>query len=77
MKEIKLYKCEMCGTSYSQKVDCQKCEKGHRKPKSVCPSKYLPISQDATGYPKYVDVEMDNGKTVRYEKKREVQYYEQ
>lgn len=72
MQELKIYRCEFCGTTYSRKIQCQDCERGHRKPRDMKASKYIPISQDKTGYPIYIDVEMDNGKKVRYEKRKEV-----
>lgn len=66
MQELKIYRCEFCQTKYDDKTKCQECERGHKKPIDVKPSEYLPIFQDAKGYPYYVDVKMDNGKTVRY-----------
>lgn len=73
MQELKIYRCEICGTTYSTKIKCQECERGHRRPRDVKAAKYLPISQDATGYPTYINVKMDNGKVVRYEKRKEVE----
>lgn len=73
MQELKIYRCDFCGTTYSMKIKCQECERGHRRPRSMKPGKYIPITQDKTGYPQYVDIEMDNGKTVRYEKRKEMQ----
>lgn len=72
MHEFKMYQCDFCGTKYSEKLRCQECERGHKKPINVKSSKYISISNDATGYPQYVDVEMNNGKTVRYYKRKEV-----
>lgn len=31
MKELKLYQCEICGTQYKSKTECEKCEKSHKK----------------------------------------------
>lgn len=73
MQELKIYRCEICGTTYSTKIKCQECERGHWKPRDVKEAKYLPISQDATGYPTYINVKMDNGKVVRYERRKEVE----
>lgn len=72
MEELKIYRCEICGTTYSKKIECQECERGHRKPRDMKPMKYLPISQDKTGYPMYIEVKMDNGKTVGYERREKV-----
>lgn len=72
MQELKIYRCEICGTTYNTKYKCQECERGHRKPREMKPAKYLPMSQDATGYPIHIDVTMDNGKKVRYERRKEV-----
>lgn len=47
MQELKLYKCEFCGTSYNSKKNCEACEKGHKTPVSVKANKYLPITQNA------------------------------
>ena len=72
MQELKLYRCEFCGTTYDREGECRTCERGHRHPRDVKSAKYLPISQDVTGYPMHIDVKMDNGKTVRYERSGEV-----
>ena len=68
LKELILYTCEFCGTNYSDKCRCEKCEKGHKVPKKIHREKYLSIGQDAKGYPAAVDIEMDNGDIVRYKR---------
>lgn len=68
MQELKLYRCEFCGTTYKGKENCKQCEKGHKTPVSVKASKYLSIAQNAKGYPEYVDVEMSDGQIVRYKR---------
>lgn len=64
MKEIKLYICEYCGTEYSKKSRCNDCEKAHKKPVKIRDMRYLPVTNDATGYPQIIEVEMDDGKVV-------------
>ena len=68
MKELILYTCEFCGTNYSDKCRCEKCEKGHKVPKKIHREKYFSIEQDDKGYPAAVDIEMDNGDIVRYKR---------
>lgn len=31
MKDITLWKCDICGTEYRDKKQCQKCESNHKK----------------------------------------------
>lgn len=66
MKTKSLYVCEICGTSYVDKNKCLECEKSHKKVKAIKSEKYLAISNDATGYPISLEVEMADGTIKKY-----------
>lgn len=68
MIEVKHYICEICNTEYKNKYSCQRCEKGHIKPLEIVKQKYVSIGNDASGYPVWIEVEMSNGKVVRYKR---------
>lgn len=65
MHELKIYQCDYCGKTYSKKFDCQKCERFHRHPVEVASARYLPNIDDEN-YPEWVNVQMSDGKIVRY-----------
>lgn len=44
MKKIDLYQCEICGTQFSDKKLCEKCERGHVTDILIRKSRYLPIT---------------------------------
>ena len=64
MKELNLYECEICGTRFKAKIDCYTCEKSHILPKKITRSKFHRCNDD--NYPDYIEVEMVDGKVVRY-----------
>lgn len=66
MKKVEHYICEICGTEYADKEKAVNCEKGHHKPKNIKAERYQPITNDRTGYPDRIAVEMDDGKVVTY-----------
>lgn len=68
MKEIKLYICEVCGTQYKNKVDCERCEKGHRKSLQIFDARYLSLAQDASGMPITITLLGSDGKQYRYKR---------
>lgn len=66
MKEVKHYICEICDTEYNTKLKAQECEKSHKKPVGIGKCKYLPVTQNAKGYPKSIEVDFGKGDTVMY-----------
>lgn len=68
MKELCKYKCEHCNTEYAEKNRAIECEENH-KIKLKCKEKgYLPYHQDHSGYPLYVNIGFEDGKTIRYKR---------
>lgn len=68
MKEVKHYVCEVCGTEYSVKQRCQKCEKNHKKIKKLISEKHQGFSMNSAGYPISITVEMDDGKELTFKR---------
>ena len=52
MREVKRYRCEICGTEYASKTDAEKCEEIHIKPIAVeyvyKPNMAYPVKAKAT-----------------------------
>lgn len=74
MKEISLYKCDICGTEfkgkrqmYGMRKSSQK-ERAHKKVKKIVGTRYLPITKDETGYPDRIAVEFEDGETKVYKR---------
>lgn len=61
MKEISLWKCEICGTEYKEKAACKKCEEGHKTNGKIVGMRHLPYSSDQSGYPDRITVKFENG----------------
>lgn len=68
MKELSLYVCEVCGTQYSDKSACARCENGHRKNLRIVSSRYLSISQDKSGFPMTITIADKDGNTCIYKR---------
>lgn len=74
MKETTLYVCEICGTRYANKQEAENCEAAHIKPKRLTKSmKFHPYKSgitryEASQYPDWIDIEMQDGNTVRYKR---------
>ena len=70
MKQITLYKCEICGTEYKFSKDAEACEKYHVKPAVKTPiavCQFKPYHMQACGpYPFKISVKMNDGKTIEY-----------
>ena len=66
MKEITLYKCELCNTQYASKKMAEECEKAHKKVNKVIAIKYRPYTSSKDGFPDWLTVEFDNGHSTRY-----------
>lgn len=61
MKEMTLWKCDICGTEYKEKLKCQKCEASHKKKDKIVSMRHLPYTSDASGYPDKITVEFEDG----------------
>ena len=80
MKQKTLYICEICKTEYKEKKDAEQCEASHIKPKRITTwmkfhafrcgrDPILPYAHLAIkNYPDWIDIEMQDGKTVRYKR---------
>lgn len=70
MKQVTLYKCEICGIEYKFYKDAEECEKYHVKPVTKLPiaaKKYKPYNMQAVGpYPYKIYIKMDDGKILEY-----------
>lgn len=66
MIELTKYRCDYCGTEYADRQKAQQCEDGHRLPAGIKEAKFLPITNDKTGYPNYIIVTMRDGKNLKY-----------
>ena len=71
MKIKTLYECEFCHTRFNDADKCEKCESSHSKPKKIVATHYK--NENNIGAPNYIDVLLDNGKTMRYSATREVE----
>lgn len=67
MKKLELYVCEVCGTQYKEKVECQNCEKSHIRPVQITGEKYM--AKNCNGeYPVHITVRMADGKSITYKR---------
>ena len=64
MKEVIHYACEICGTEYDDKFECERCEKTHRMPVKFIGSKYHPFDN----FPYTISIEFDDGEVYGYHK---------
>lgn len=67
MKNLTLYVCEVCGTQYTDKSECERCEAGHVCNLKITGARYLPHIQDQTGMPVRIDVTA-GGKVYHYKR---------
>lgn len=65
MKKIEAYICELCREQYVSEACALACEQSHRRIKTVYDKRRKPF-YDVEGYPMMLEVEMDNGKRLRY-----------
>ena len=68
MKKIERYVCEICGTEYTDKARCQKCEKSHKTATEIIDARYLSLHQNEQGYPVSVTIKFNDGKTVIFKR---------
>ena len=68
MKKVEHFICDICGTEYKSSTFCVQYESKHSINPKITQCRYLPITQDSTGYPIAISVKMDDGKTVVYKR---------
>lgn len=76
MKETLVWVCEICGTRYDSITEAENCEAAHIKPKMLtktmkfhpykCGRDPILTGYKVSQYPDWIDIEMQDGKTVRY-----------
>ena len=66
MKVVNQYKCDVCGTVYTDKRKCEACEAGHKKPVKITYRKYLAIGVNASGFPDKLTVATKDGEKAVY-----------
>lgn len=67
MKTLSQFQCEVCNTVYKSQSECQNCESCHQRPTKITNSKFNSYKSDGQ-YPNYIDVEMADGKTIKYKR---------
>ena len=65
MRKVEHYICEMCGTEYAERRQCEVCGNSHKKPLRIAKADYVPNLRDETGFPVSVDIEFSYGKSGR------------
>lgn len=79
MKETTLYICEICGERYADRKEAETCEAAHIKPKRLTKTmKFHPykcgrdpilgFAVSQSQYPDWIEIEMQDGKIVRYKR---------
>lgn len=68
MKELSKYQCEYCNTEYNDKSKAEQCENNHKVKTRLKDKRYLPYSQDKSGYPLVLNVEFEDGKVITYKR---------
>ena len=53
------------GTEYKDKALCEKCERLHKQGLTIVRARFLPVTQDNTGMPVTIEVEVKDGKETR------------
>ena len=67
MKTLSQFQCEICNTVYKSESECRNCESCHQLPAKIVNSKFNPYKSDGQ-YPNYIEVEMADGKIIRYKR---------
>lgn len=68
MKKLELFQCEVCGTQFKSKEECERCEKGHPKELHIVKARYLSRTQDATGMPASITLVGPDGRHYTYKR---------
>ena len=63
MRKVEHYICEVCGTE--DKALCETCERLHKQGLTIVRARFLPVTQDKTGMPVTIEVEVKDGKETR------------
>lgn len=66
MKVVNQYKCDVCGTVYTDKRKCEACETGHKKPVKITSRVFRPIGINATGFPEKLTMATKDGEEAVY-----------
>ena len=66
MKNVTLWKCDICGTEYRDKKKCEKCETGRMKNGKIVKMRHLPYTSDQSGYPDKITVKFEDGVEKMY-----------
>ena len=67
MKKVELYQCEVCGTQYKHKGECEECEKKHVRYTRITGAKYNAQNVGSNdGLPVKVTIQFENGKSADY-----------
>lgn len=66
MKDVTLWKCDICRTEYRDKKKCEKCETGHKKNGKIVKMRHLPYTSDQSGYPDKITVKFEDGVEKMY-----------
>ena len=68
MKEKILYTCEHCHTDYKNKKEAEECEDNHKKGLRIVNQRFLPYTQDRSGFPIRIEVVDEKGNRVVYKR---------
>ena len=68
MKKLTQFQCEICRTVYNNERDAKLCEENHKTIVAVIKAQYQPYSVDASGYPQSIEVQMSDGKFIKYKR---------
>lgn len=66
MKDVTLWKCDICGAEYRDKKKCEKFETGHKKNGKIVKMRHLPYTSDQSGYPDKITVKFEDGVEKMY-----------
>lgn len=66
MKVVNQYKCDLCGTVYTDKRKCEACEAGHHRPTKIVGRQYYPIRVNVSGFPQKITVATKYGEEAVY-----------
>ena len=69
MTEKTIFICDVCGSRWMHRYECEMCEKYHRKPLEIILPEYQSPNTRGTkrpGYPERITVKFDDGSTCEY-----------
>lgn len=66
MKECIVYRCEICGSDFSDRKQAKKCEEGHKTDLVVGKAEYKPCDWVNHGFPRTVVLKSKDGKAAMY-----------